>query len=113
MKRGIFLIFLFASISYAQEDPAPYDYKRDGVFQYAKPIKEVSPTGYNRHDCVFANRLVRTMVNRFRATSFQMERRCRERSGEGVCLKFVGDLDTVMDKLNRQYTLIKEKCVKK
>lgn len=94
----------------AQEDPAPFEFERDSVFQYVKPIREVSATGYNRQDCIFANRLVRSMVQRFRASSFDMERRCREHKGTGVCQEKVVSMDNIVDKLNRQILLIKEKC---
>jgi hypothetical protein len=110
MKKWLFLYLLFTLGLSAQEDQKPYDFERDRTFQYAKPLSPVDPEGYDRQDCVFANRLIRTMINRFRALSFSMERRCRERSGGGLCEQHVAEADGIAEKLNRQFVLIKAKC---
>ena len=115
MRKWIILGLFFGMIftCMAQEDEKPYEFEEDSLFQFAKPLAPVSATGYDRQDCVFANRMVRTMVNRFRATSFQMERRCRERGGKGLCEKHVAHMDNIVSNLNRQFELIKAKCVQR
>ncbi|RLA65860.1 MAG: hypothetical protein DRQ89_00480 [Epsilonproteobacteria bacterium] len=111
MKKWLFLYLIFGLFTLgAQEDERPYDFKKDDAFQYARPLTSVSPEGYDRQDCIFANRMVRTMVNRFRALSFQMERRCREKSGTGPCEQYVASMDSIVEKFNRQFALIKAKC---
>ncbi len=110
MKKWPFLFLFIILSAQAQEDKKPYEFNRDDIFQYVKPLTPVNPEGYNRRNCVFANRLIRTMVNRFRALSFAMERRCRERSGTGRCEENVANMDNVVDKLNRQFVLVKAKC---
>jgi hypothetical protein len=110
MKKWPILFLLLILGAQAQEDKKPYEFNRDDVFQYVKPLTQVNPEGYDRQDCIFANRMIRTMVNRFRALSFAMERRCRERSGKGICEENVANMDSIMDKLNRQFALVKAKC---
>jgi hypothetical protein len=85
--------------------------EKDEIFQYARPLSDVSPTGFDRQDCVFANRMFRTMVNRFRAISYQVERRCLTKKGGSRCKKYTSKFDHVLKKMRKQALVIKKKCL--
>jgi len=70
--------------------------------------------GFDRKDCQWESRNLRTMVFRLRNISWDIERRCRKStsSGKKTCVQYIQYFEQLLDEVNTQYKVAKSRCVK-
>ncbi|MFI5390180.1 MAG: hypothetical protein ACHQYQ_02370 [Bacteriovoracales bacterium] len=109
----LFLIPLGLLADVVPEGTSSGHYGREELFTKEGELA-IPPKGYDKFKCFRAVKLIRTMINRIRALSFRIDKKCRKvqasdnRNDE--CPKEFAYLKNVLDAFNRQREIIANVC---
>jgi hypothetical protein len=80
------------------------------IFVFSLSAKE----GFDREDCQWQSRDLRTMAFRLKNISWDIERRCRKStaSGKKTCEQYIQYFEQLLEDLNKQYKVAKTRCMK-
>ncbi|RLA67111.1 MAG: hypothetical protein DRQ88_04245 [Epsilonproteobacteria bacterium] len=70
--------------------------------------------GFDRKECQWESRNLRTMALRLKNISWDIERRCRQSSSKGkkICAEYISYFDELLGKMNKQHLVAKDRCIK-
>lgn len=95
------------------EDASHGHYGREELLT-EEGLQPLPPKEYNKFKCFRAVKLIRTMINRIRALSFRIDKKCRKEGGRGSkgneCSQEFDYIKQVLNAFNRQRDIIKNVC---
>jgi len=70
--------------------------------------------GFDRKDCQWQARDLRTMAFRFKNISWEIERKCRQNTSKGkrICGEAIRYFEELLGEINKQHKVTKDRCIK-